>query len=65
MGQWAIFNAQLQATSDERKLLRMLRKELVGLARPPYIDRIYGRFSRCRSMRERSDLREFQEVPRV
>lgn len=65
MHEWTVFNALLQETTSERKLLGMLRKELNSQApRPPYIDRIYGRFSRLRSERERAALLEHGRVPR-
>ena len=64
MGAWAKFNAQLQATQSEAELLRLLRKELSEWARPPYIERLYGRFSRLRSIREREALFCNGKVPR-
>jgi hypothetical protein len=55
--EWSDLNDTLRDVEDEKALLKMLREELSGRNRPIYVERIYGRFSRARSIRERGELK--------
>jgi len=52
---WATLNAHVKKLT-ESELSWLLQLELAGEARTQFIIRIYGRFNRLRTIRERKEL---------
>ena len=55
---------KLLPTADERKCIELMQREIKAHRRPMFLMRIYGRFSRLRSDRERSEMLKFYKLPR-
>jgi len=55
LSNWIALNDALRACNEEQAEA-LLKAELKGEARGRYISRIYTRFSRTRSLRERKEL---------
>lgn len=52
---WATLNKYVQFI-DEATLQALIKKEAQGQARPQFLMRLYGRFNRLRTTRERREL---------
>jgi hypothetical protein len=63
LGRWADFNARLQSANEE-EIRRLMRLEVKGRKRPQYLDRLYGRFSLLRRLRERERLLKGGVIPK-
>jgi len=52
---WASLNAHVQ-TLDEAKLKSLLKQELRGEKRTQFLIRLYGRYNKLRTIRERREM---------
>ena len=57
---WANFNHALMQLTKEDAVLRFLNAERSGRRRPAYLLRLYSRYNRLRSLREKSQLLQVQ-----
>lgn len=52
---WQALNAHVQ-TMDEQELQKLLKKEQMNKNRMQFLIRIYGRYNKLRTIRERKEL---------
>lgn len=57
---WAVLNENVQ-NLDEETLSELIEKEKHGEARPQFLIRLYGRYNKLRTIRERKEILSFQK----